>query len=93
MSCLSISLSVLFSGVHRRAGPARPHRRLPRRHARRRQPTGEEKLQVVCRDDGSLKCGFKAEVKLHIRTYFAMIFHNHNWMITEMAARVFGCGK
>ena len=41
MSCLSISLSVLFPGVHRRAGPARPHRRLPRRHARRRQPTGE----------------------------------------------------
>lgn len=36
-------LSLLWSpGVHRRAGPARPHRRLPRRHARRRQPAGKE---------------------------------------------------
>ena len=34
-------LSLLWSpGVHRRAGPA--HRRLPRRHARRRQPAGKE---------------------------------------------------
>ena len=49
--------------------------------------------QVDCHDDGSLKCGFKAEVDLHIRTYFAMIFHNHNWMTAEMAARVLGCGK
>ena len=32
----------LFSGVHRRSGTARPHRRLPRRHACRRQPAGNQ---------------------------------------------------
>ena len=39
---MSLDFHALCPGVHRRAGRARPHRRLSRRHARRRQPAGKE---------------------------------------------------